>query len=69
MLSRNYSDGKQRWIARTSKVTVSPDFSYFDVPRGRLDTLRGHWWDFARTAFNLNDSNQMKCRTATEAIG
>ena len=68
MLSRNYSDGKRCWIAPTSVVTVSPDFSYFDVPRRRLDTLCGHWWHFARTVLNLNDSNQMKCGTATEAM-
>jgi hypothetical protein len=53
----------------TSTVTVSPDFSYFDVPRRRLDTLCGHGWDFPRTVFNLNDSNQMKRGTGTEAMG
>ena len=64
MLSRIYSDGKRCWIAATSTMTASPDFSYFDVPRRRLDTLCGNCWDFARTVFNLNDSNQMKCGTA-----
>jgi hypothetical protein len=60
MLSRNDSGGKRRRIAATSTETVSPDFNYFDVPRRRLDTLCGNWWDFARTVFNLNDSNLMK---------